>query len=156
MFLPWMPNLTSKAEGCHWHSPPNRLTNHSDLREITMNVKTRALARSRLAFSVAVLFACGCSILTASAADADVRKETVSFKDLSLETPAGIQALYKRIHAAAQRVCSESDPLYRSAGRACAREAESRAVETVGNPQLTAYFRAKTGQQPTLLAAAKR
>lgn len=119
-----------------------------------MNIKTRALARSRVAFPVAVLLACGCSILAASAEE--VRTETVNFKDLSLETPAGVQALYSRIHAAAQRVCSESDPVQRAGAQACARHAESRAVESVNIPQLTAYFRAKTGQQPTLLAAAKR
>jgi UrcA family protein len=119
-----------------------------------MNVKTRALARSHVVIPVAVLLACGCSILTASAEE--VRMETVSFKDLSLETPAGIQALYNRIHAAARRVCSETDPVRRAGAAGCARQAEARAVQSVGNPQLTAFFQGKSGQQPTLLAAAKR
>ncbi|MBV9912071.1 MAG: UrcA family protein [Sinobacteraceae bacterium] len=119
-----------------------------------MSIKTRALARSRVVFPVAVLFACGCSILTASAEE--VRSETVKFKDLSLDTPAGVQALYRRIHAAAQRVCLQTDPIGRAGAAGCAKQAESRAVEKVGNPQLTAYYQAKTGKQSTLLAAAKR
>jgi UrcA family protein len=37
-----------------------------------------------------------------------VRSETVKFQDLNVGTPAGVEALYGRIHSAAVRVCSPS------------------------------------------------
>lgn len=46
-------------------------------------------------------------------ADDGVRTETVKFQDLNTDTAAGVQALYGRIHSAAQRVCSQSEPLLR-------------------------------------------
>ena len=43
--------------------------------------------------------------------DEEVRSEKVKFQDLNVNTPEGVQALYTRIHTAAKRVCSDSDPV---------------------------------------------
>ena len=108
------------------------------------NLKTAS--RIPLAITTAVLLAC-VAVSTARAND-EPRSEVVKFADLNVDTPAGAQTLYGRIHAAAKRVCSDGDPIWRLAVAACARDAEARAVAKVGLPQLTALYRMKTGQQP--------
>jgi UrcA family protein len=85
-------------------------------------------------------------------ADEQVRSETVKFYDLKVNTPADARALYSRIHAAAQRVCGDPDPVIRLAAIACAGRAEARAIQTLNLPQLTAYYREKTGNQSPLIA----
>lgn len=77
-------------------------------------------------------------------ADEEVRSERVKFQDLNVDTQEGVQALYGRIHAAAKRVCSESDPVLRAAEGACARKAEANAIEKLNLSQLTAYYKIKT------------
>ena len=86
-----------------------------------------------------------------------VRSETVKFTDLKTATSEGVQALYGRIHAAAWRVCSNTsgDPLFQHGARDCARKAEAKAIETVNLPQLTAFYRMKTGDQTQPLSASR-
>ena len=107
--------------------------------------------RVSISCSLALLLACGCSISSALAEEP--RTETVKFGDLTLSTPSGVQTLYSRIHAAAHRVCSETDPLQRMAEAACARHAEEQAIAAINVPQLTAYSRAKRGEPLPLLVA---
>ena len=64
----------------------------------------------------------------------------MKFQDLNVDTPEGVQALYSRIHAAARRVCSESDPLLKAAVDICTRKAEGDAIAKLDLPQLTAYY----------------
>jgi UrcA family protein len=99
-------------------------------------------SRSALALTTAMLLALAVS---GAHANEQLRSETVKFQDLNTDTPAGVQALYDRIHSAATRVCSESDALQQIAAKACARKAEARAVGQLSLPQLTAYFQMKTG-----------
>ena len=40
--------------------------------------------------------------------DTRVRTEDILFQDLNLTTTAGVDALYRRIHSAAERVCNDS------------------------------------------------
>ena len=108
------------------------------------NVKT--LSRIPLAITTAVLLAC--VAVSTARANEEPRSEIVKFHDLNVDTPSGAQALYVRIHAAAKRVCSDSDAIWRLAEAKCAREAEARAVAKLGLPQLTAVYQMKTGQQP--------
>jgi UrcA family protein len=119
--------------------------------EIIMNLSVKSANRVALAFSTAVLVAC--AVVSSAFADEEVRSETVKFQDLNVNTAAGVEALYQRIHSAAKRVCSESDPLQQIAAGACARKAEVRAIDKVNLPQLTAYYRMKTGDQTQPLAA---
>jgi UrcA family protein len=88
-------------------------------------------------------------------ADEQVRSERVKFQDLNVTTQEGVQALYGRIHAAAKRVCSETDPVLRSAEVSCARKAEANAIEKLNLSQLTAYYKTKTGDHTQPLVAAR-
>lgn len=109
-----------------------------------------------VAFSTAMLLAC--AVIASSAfADDQFRSETVKFADLNVNTPAGAEALYKRIHWAAGRVCSvdDSDPLLRISANNCARKAEAEAIEKLSLPQLTAYYQMKTGKHTERLSASR-
>ena len=116
---------------------------------MSSNVKT--MRRIPLVFTTALLLTC-VAVSTARAND-QLRSETVKFYDLSVNTPAGAQALFGRIHAAAKRVCSESDPIMRIAEDSCARKAEAQAVAKLALPQLTAYYQTKTGANTQQLIA---
>jgi UrcA family protein len=109
--------------------------------------------RSMLACATAMWLACA---LVASNAFADdqVRSETVKFADLDLGAPAGVEALYGRIHAAARRVCEQPAGTLASS-RACMTKAESEAIGKVKVPLLTAYYQKKTGNQPQTLIATR-
>ena len=121
-----------------------------------MNSNIKTGNRAPPAVSLAVVLAC---VLGASSAFADdqVRVETVKFSDLNVNTSEGAQALYGRIHAAAWRVCStpSGDLLYQRAARDCAKRAEAKAIETVDLPQLTAFYRMKTGGGTQPLSASR-
>jgi len=104
----------------------------------------------------AMLLACTWAISTAFAGE-QVRSETVKFPDLDVNTSEGVQTLYGRIHAAAWRVCTtnSSDPFYQFGARNCARNAEAKAIATLNLPQLTTFYRMKTGDQSQPLSASR-
>jgi UrcA family protein len=113
---------------------------------MSYNVKTRV----PLAFAAAIVLATG---VVSNAHGDQVRSESVKFSDLNVDSPSGVQALYERIHAAAKRVCDDSDPLQHMAATACARKAEARAIGKLDLPQLTAFYQTKTsGQSQPLIA----
>jgi UrcA family protein len=118
-----------------------------------MNSNAKNADRRSLAFSTAMLLACVWAVSTAFAGE-QLPSQTVKFQDLNVNTPEGVQALYGRIHAAALHVCSGSgDPIQQLAAPACARRVEARAIETVNLPQLTAFYRTKTGDRTQALSA---
>jgi UrcA family protein len=119
-----------------------------------MNSNVRIQKNSPCALSIAMLLTCVWVFSNASA-DEQVRSERVKFHDLNVQTPEGVQALYGRIHLAARRVCSESDPILREASTACARKAEANAIEKLSLPQLTAYYKMKRGDNSQSLIAAR-
>jgi UrcA family protein len=99
-----------------------------------------------LAYSTAIVLAC--ALVTSNAfADDQVRSETVKFADLKVDTPAGVEALYRRINSAAQRVCSYEATSVQgpSIWRNCVRPSVDAAVTKVNNPLLTALH---TGRKP--------
>jgi UrcA family protein len=116
-----------------------------------MNSNVKTDNRTIRAYAIAMWLACA---LVASNAYADdqVRRETVKFADLNLGTPAGVEALYGRIHAAARRVC-EQPGVGPDATRACMTKAESEAIGTVNVPLLTAFYEKKTGSHPQTITA---
>jgi UrcA family protein len=118
------------------------------------NVKTKN--RISASLSTALLLVCVCAF-SGAFADEPVRSERVKFQDLNMDTPQGVQALYGRIHSAALRVCSASDPILRQAVVACAAKAEGDAIQKLNLPQLTAYskIKAKGGERAERLAAAQ-
>lgn len=121
-----------------------------------MNSSVKTANPVPLAFSAAMLLACVWAVSPASAGE-QVRSETVKFSDLNVNTSAGVQALYGRIHTAAWHVCltTSNDPIVQLGARDCAKKAEAKAVETVNLPQLTAFYRMKTGDHTQPLSASR-
>ena len=121
-----------------------------------MNSRVKTANTIPVAFVAASVLACVCVISTASA-DQQLRSETVKFQDLDVNTQEGVKALYGRIHVAAWHVCltTSSDPLYQIGARDCAKQAEAKAVQTVNLPQLTAFYRTKTGDRSQPLSASR-
>jgi UrcA family protein len=106
-----------------------------------MNSNIKTLVPPALATAMLLTCVWGTS---SAFADEPVRSERVKFQDLNVNTQEGVQALYSRIHGAAKRVCSESDPVLRAAASACISKAEGGAIEKLNLPQLTAYYKVKT------------
>jgi len=119
-----------------------------------MNSNVTAARRGCLAISTAILLSCACVAAPASAGE-QVRTETVTFRDLDVTGPEGVRVLFDRIHAAAKRVCSTSDPMLQVAAYICISKAEAGAVNKVNLPQLTAYYSSKHGDKPQPLIAAR-
>jgi UrcA family protein len=97
-----------------------------------------------VAGAAAMLVACVFAVSSALAGEPDtqVRMEDIAFQDLNLATTAGVDALYKRIHAAAQHVCAVSGPPDLGAASAlakCSKDAEARAIKKINLPALTAF-----------------
>ena len=115
-----------------------------------MNTMTTAKRFHRLI--AASLFSVLSASLAAQPAAADSfepLKETVKFGDLDISHPQGAAALYQRIRAAAQNVCSPLDGGGLSAKtrlEACAKRAVADAVKMVDEPALFAVYSAKTGK----------
>ena len=93
-----------------------------------------------------------CVLVAFNAHAGDSRSETVKFADLNLGSPAGVEALYGRIHAAARRVCDQPAGEL-AATRACMTKAESEAIGKVNVPLLTAFYQKKTGSHPQTITA---
>jgi UrcA family protein len=96
----------------------------------------------------ALLIAAAAAAMPAGAADAPV-SITVKYDDLNLSRPAGVNALYNRIQAAARTVCeplSSQSHLQSPAYMGCFSDAVSDAVQKVGQPALSSLYQDKTGK----------
>jgi UrcA family protein len=114
-----------------------------------------SINKAFLAYSTAMLLVC-VLVVSNARADEQVPSETVKFADLDVGTPAGAEALYKRIHSAARRVCRPHGSWLEELGSvACAKDAEARAIEKVNQPLLTAYYRMKTGNHNETITASR-
>jgi UrcA family protein len=102
--------------------------------------------RPFLACASAIALACVLTASNAFAADQS-RSETVKYADLQVDTTAGAQALYGRIHSAARRVCGYEATSIQgpSVWQHCVRPTVDAAVAKVNNPLLTALH---TGRKP--------
>ena len=116
-----------------------------------MNSNIKTVERIPLVFSTAMLLALTL-VVSDAFADDQVRTETVKFQDLNVVAPGGVEALYGRIHAAAKRVCSESDKMQQFRADACAKKAEAQAIAALDIPELTAFYQIKTGHTSMLSA----
>lgn len=97
---------------------------------------------------LAVLSATMLAGVTQAATAADFPKQDVSYKDLNLNSNAGIQVLYKRIQGAANQVCGKVDVRDlqgMSVQKACVERAISDAVATVNSQSLTRVYLTKSG-----------
>ena len=111
--------------------------------------------------ALAAIAALGVASLAISAhADeslAGVPARTVRYSDLSLNTQAGAEVLYKRIRITAEEVCGDvhSPELARAAlARACVERAVGASVRTVNNPRLTTVYNAHTRAAKTAMSVA--
>ena len=95
-----------------------------------------------------------CVLVAFNAHANDERSETVKFSDLNLSSPAGVEALYGRIHAAARRVCDQPAG-EQAAVKGCMTKAENGAIGKVNLPLLTAFYQQKTGRQPQAITASR-
>jgi UrcA family protein len=129
---------------------------------------TNTSAHSRIDVRVPVLAALAtiCLAVASTAvraadtsSDAEAVRKTVTYGDLNLGNPKGIEQLYRRIVGAAQQVCNALN------GRSleekqqfsiCTAQSIARAVAAVDQPALTALQAMKTGQPDGTAKLAKR
>jgi UrcA family protein len=110
--------------------------------------------------AVAALSATMLAGVTHAAGSADeVATQAVIYKDLNLNSSAGVQVLYHRIQGAANQVCGEVDARDlkgMSIRKACVEHAISSAVAAVNAPMLTRVYLAKSvGPAPKSLPIAQ-
>ena len=111
-----------------------------------------------VAFS-AIAFICASVVMNSAAAGGPIGetlKQQVNFADLNLDRAEGIAALYKRVQAAAVKVCEPTawvDMALSSKLQLCITDATSRAVTAVNNPAFTAYANARGGFGQSRLVA---
>ncbi len=117
-----------------------------------MNSNVKTISKAFFVGSTAMLLAC-VLVVSSAFADGQIRSETVKFQDLKVGTPAGGEALYRRIHAAAGHICSQPGPYEQFHEYACVKDAEARAIQKVNLPMLTAYYEGKTGRHAEALTA---
>ena len=117
--------------------------------------ETRGPRRRYQNFAAALLAAHGsvAGVATVLAADIDgaAPQEVVRIGDLNLHDPRGVAAAYGRLLWAAQRVCTGADSAdywVRESATPCLIQAVSRAVDSIGAPQLVAYALAQPLFQP--------
>ena len=100
----------------------------------------------------------GLASLPAAAAAYEPPTVTVKFADLDVSHPQGATALYHRIRAAAESVCSPFEQIPGLQGKtqldACIDKAVADAVFKVNVPALTAVYSSKTGKTAPLRVVA--
>ena len=104
---------------------------------------------SLIATSLLCVLSSGLAALPAAADSIEPPRQTVKFGDLDIAHPQGAAALYQRIRAAAQNVCSPLDGSNLSAKthlETCVKKAVADAVATVDEPALFAVYSAKMGE----------
>jgi UrcA family protein len=90
--------------------------------------------------NVMVVAAMAATMLVGVAQAGEAPAQVVGFKDLNLNTDAGVQVLYQRIHGAADHVCGTVDGRdlqIARAHKACVAQAMADAVAAVNNQMLT-------------------
>jgi len=113
-------------------------------------IRTRAAgSRARVALlllgSLAGVMAAGAATI-----DSDVPSVVVKYSDLTLATDNGVNQLYRRITAAAKRVCPDYPLRDLGAQRQvehCRNQAIAKAIQQIDNPRLAALYavRSKNG-----------
>jgi UrcA family protein len=101
----------------------------------------------RMLAAGAILSALALSFVTVSSADeaTTAPQVTVKFADLDVSTSQGAMSLYRRIHVAADDVCSRmyTSTEYRWRKDACLQKVIANAVSKVNKPALSAVFASK-------------
>jgi UrcA family protein len=102
-------------------------------------METRSNLRKVVLLAGAALLSTG-ALATPTDEPVITETETVKYSVPELETAPGAKALYRKLRAAATRVCSQRMPATKIpvVDRDCAADALSKAVADVGNPLLIA------------------
>lgn len=120
----------------------------------TTSKSFRTLTAAAILSALALSFATVCS----AEEDATPPQVVVKFADLDLSTSRGAVTLYRRIHGAAEDVCSRmylSTEAYRHYKNACLQKVIADAVNQVNQPALSAVFASQYGvSAPVVLASA--
>jgi UrcA family protein len=101
---------------------------------------------------IGIMLASACLTLAIHAAQADAfdspKHEVVSFRDLNMNSPEGVEIAFKRIKKAARDVCDSPNryDLSESALQPCIKATVARAVADVKSPLLSSLYEAKTGK----------
>jgi UrcA family protein len=99
------------------------------------------------------------AVHAADTSGSEPMKRTVTYGDLNLANPQGVEQLYQRVVGAARRVCYSLD------GRSlqekvqfsiCVRQSIARAVAAVDQPALTKLHAIKAGQPDSMARLAKQ
>ena len=112
---------------------------------------TNSVARGRYWKLIAGLLATygslvGVATVFAAEIEGAPPREVVRIGDLNLGDSRGVAAAYGRLLWAAQRVCAGADSAdywVRESAAPCIIQAVSRAIDSIGAPQLTAYAQAQ-------------
>lgn len=100
----------------------------------------------KLAAIISSTVMCGVAALASDASHAQERvieQRVVSYADLNLNHPKGVETLYSRIRGASRAVCAAAigrDPLMGTERRDCTRAAIAGAVADVNDPRLTDFY----------------
>jgi UrcA family protein len=134
---------------------------------MTMNT-TNTSARKGVDVRPLVLatFATACLAVASTAvhaadkfSDSEPMKKTVTYGDLNLANPQGVEQLYRRIVGAAQQVCDALNGRSLQAKEQfsiCTKQSIARAVSAVDQPALTALHAIKTGQPDSTVKLARQ
>jgi UrcA family protein len=134
---------------------------------MTMNT-THTSARRRIDVRGLVLATLATACLAAASTvvqaadkspDSEPVKKTVTYGDLNLANPQGVEQLYRRIVGAARQVCDDLDGrslLEKEQFSICIKQSIARAVAAVDQPALTGLHAIKTGQPESPAKLAKQ
>lgn len=92
------------------------------------------------------------------AADTAPLQTLVKYGDLNVSSAAGANALYARIHAAAEQVCrpfDNRDLAFKRLKEACIHDAIANAVIKVDQPALFSVYNAKSGNSKPIMLVAR-
>jgi UrcA family protein len=132
-----------------------------ETKESNMTTSTR-ITHPRILITAATLTALisTFSAVCAAAGAADAPQAVVKFADLDVSTSQGAAALYTRIRAASEQVCSPLDHGDFAASfrwQKCVKQAIEGAVAKVNQPALSAVYAARYGDlQPAKILTADR
>lgn len=150
-----MNTVTSKISDTLRESEVDSLSRISNLVH-DPEVRSAALfwTMSVLGTALLALLVCLMGITPAWSNTPDLPTVTVRYADLDLSSPAGANALYGRIQAAARQVCGYpgTDLIEQSSWRSCYRSAVGNAVRKVNSPLLIAVHTGKPGAMTAMAA----
>lgn len=125
-----------------------------------MNTMTTSTPlRGLIASAIFGALASGFVSLSSAADSAQVPEATVKYGDLNVSTSQGAAALYSRIHAAAERVCSNldrSDPFSRMQRDTCVNQSVADGVRKVNQAALFAVYNTKNARPLPMIVATEQ